>query len=282
MKLKLFKTLWGFEGSYEAAVKTAVEQGYDGIEAPVPKTIKEAEQFSVLLEQHQLMYIAEIATTGTYVPDRRLSMQDHLNDLKDNFSRLQHLKPLFITCLGGCDAWRESDSLLFFKKAINIADEFGVLISFETHRGRILFNPWVTKHIVKEIPEIKLTCDFSHWCVVCEGLQETEAELIYSLLPNAWHVHGRVGYDQGPQVPDPRIPLYKNDLEKHGEWWQWIWSEHHHQGKNMTTVTPEFGRDGYEYRDLDEGLPLINVDEINVWIAGYLRSRFEQTFSHAT
>ena len=122
---------------------------------------------------------------------------------------------------------------------------------------------------------MRLTCDFSHWCVVCEGLQDTETDIIRSLLANAWHIHGRIGYDQGPQVPDPRTPLYQHDLEKHYEWWQWIWNEHERQGKRMTSLTPEFGLDGYEYRDASEGLPLIKVDEVNQWLGRNLRSRFE-------
>ena len=194
---------------------------------------------------------------------------------EDNLQRLQSLKPLFITCLGGCDAWEISESISFLRKAIDLANEAGIEISFETHRGRIFFNPWITQRIVQVIPGLKLTCDFSHWCVVCEGLQKTETDIIHSLAANAWHIHGRIGYDQGPQVPDPRTDLYKNDLDKHCEWWQWIWNEHARQCREVTTVTPEFGRDGYEYRDTMAGSALIDVDEINSWLAQNLRSRFK-------
>lgn len=276
MQLKLFKTLWGFDGSYIDATRQAREQGYDGIEGPVPKSFEEVEQLAELLEQNGLAYIAEVATTGTFIPDRRLSAQAHLDDLQANVERLQRLKPLFITCLGGCDAWEISESISFLRKAGDIAEQADLEISFETHRGRIFFNPWVTQRIVQVLPYLKLTCDFSHWCVVCEGLQETEIDIIKSLLPNAWHIHGRVGYDQGPQVPDPRAPLYQEVLERHCNWWQWIWAEHSRQCRDLTTLTPEFGRDGYEYRDTLAGTALIDVDEINVWLAQNLRTRFMQ------
>lgn len=275
MQLKLFKTLWGFDGSYADAARLAREQDYDGIEGPVPKTPEGVQQLAESLEQNDLAYIAEVATTGTFVPDRRLSPEEHLDDLQDNILRLHNLKPLFITCLGGCDAWEISDSISFLRKAVDIAEQAGLAISFETHRGRIFFNPWITQRIIQVLPNLKLTCDFSHWCVVCEGLQETEADIIRSLSANAWHIHGRVGYDQGPQVPDPRVPLYLNDLEKHYEWWRWIWNAHVRQGKNITTVTPEFGRDGYEYRDTAGGLPMVDISEINYWLAMELRVRFQ-------
>lgn len=275
MQLKVFKTLWGFTGSYTDAIEQAIRQGYDGIEGPVPETIEAAEQFSELLRHNNLLYIAEVATTGNYVPDRRLTVKDHLNYLEERLTYLKILQPEFITCLGGCDAWSESDSIKFLTMAMDIVTNNDMEISFETHRGRIFFNPWITERIIKEIPSLKLTCDFSHWSVVCEGLQDTEEDIIKSLLPNAWHVHGRVGYDQGPQIPDPRTPLFKDDLEKYVEWWLWIWHEHVQKSKTITTLTPEFGGDRYEYFDLIEGKPLVDIDAINHWMAESLREKFK-------
>ena len=275
MQLKVFKTLWGFDGSYQDAIIQAQQQGYDGIEGPVPESINETEQFAERLEQSGLRYIAEIATTGSYVPDRSLTVGDHINYIHDRLERLKILRPEFITCLGGCDAWQESDSISFFHQATEIAADIDLDISFETHRGRIFFNPWVTERIVKKIPSLKLTCDFSHWCVVCEGLQESEEEIIESLIQNAWHIHGRIGYDQGAQIPDPRTPLFQDDIQRHFNWWFLIWREHFRQSKNITTVTPEFGVDRYEYFDSVDGNPLVDIDDINLWMADEIRSRFD-------
>jgi hypothetical protein len=36
MELKIFKTLWGHTGSFEAAYRSAVEAEFDGIEGPSP------------------------------------------------------------------------------------------------------------------------------------------------------------------------------------------------------------------------------------------------------
>ena len=36
MQLKLYKTLWGFDGDYLKAVEKAVTDGFDGIEGPAP------------------------------------------------------------------------------------------------------------------------------------------------------------------------------------------------------------------------------------------------------
>lgn len=275
MHLKIFRTLWGYSGDYDAAVEDACQHGFSGIEAPVPATTDQSERLARLLELHQLDYIAEIATTGSYVPDRRLTPEDHINDLAVNLDRLKPLQPVLVTCLGGCDAWPLAQSIDFLARATALADGHDHQISFETHRGRSLFNPWVTRQIVDALPEIRLTCDFSHWYVVCEGLQQTERAIIGSLVENAEHIHCRVGYAQGPQVPDPRSEVYAEELHQHLDWWSAIWQQHHSNRREYTTATPEFGPDGYDYREPSTGKTLIEPDMLNRWMAGRLRNEFK-------
>jgi len=274
MRLKVFKTLWGFEGDYRDAIRSALREGFDGIEGPVPASKQDVTELAMLLEDSGLAYIAEIATTGSYVPDRRLGLQDHLDDLAAKLVLASELQPLLVTCLGGCDAWSQTQSLEFLQWAMDLADRQGLPICFETHRGRSLFNPWVTRQIVDLLPEVRITCDFSHWYVVCEGLQQGEEEIIRSLLGNAGHIHGRVGYDQGPQVPDPRSALYAAELHRHLQWWRWIWLQHINEKRDYTTVTPEFGPDGYDYRDPVTGMTLIKPALLNHWMAGRLRDEY--------
>lgn len=277
MQLKLFRTMWGFKGDMHDAVLSARQSGYDGVEGPIPATAADEEQLAGLLAENNLAYIAEIATAGGYIPDRRLSVKDHLHDLRTGLKRLQHLQPLFITCLGGCDAWTREESLGFLGRAIEIAGEYGQTICFETHRGRSLYTPWMTRAIVDQLPEIRLTLDISHWYVVCEGLQAGEEAIINSLVKNAGHIHGRVGYDQGPQVPDPGSPLYARELQQHLGWWRSVWQQHAREGRAFTTVTPEFGPDGYDYRDPVTGASLIDPDMLNDWMASRLRNEYEDT-----
>ncbi len=275
MQLKLFKTLWGFTGDYKDAVQSAIQNRFDGIEGAVPDTVAGAEQLATLLADSGLNYIAELATTGTYVPDRSLTIQDHLDDLAIRLTRLKYLRPLFVTCLGGCDSWRLPDSLEFLRRAIELADNANIHISFETHRGRSLFNPWITRQIIDLIPELQITCDFSHWYVVCEGIQASEESIIREVVSHASHIHARVGYDQGPQVPDPRSPLYARELARHLTWWGWIWQQHAAGAREYTTVTSEFGPDGYDYRDSTTGRSLIEPELLNNWMAARLRSEYK-------
>jgi len=276
MELKIFKTLWGFTGSYRQAVDLAAEAGMQGIEGPAPQKQEERVALSQLLNDYHLDYIAEITTAGSYVPDRQATVEQHLDSFKSKLAASIDLNPLFITCLGGCDAWPETQSMEFFSSAMELARQAGVTVSFETHRGRSLFNPWVTQRIVEQIPDILLTCDFSHWCVVCERLVDSEMDTIRQIAKNAHHIHARVGYDQGPQVPNPAAPEYQPALKAHQNWWEILWRSQQERGYQVTTMTPEFGPDGYLHEAPFTREPVADLWELNTWMAKEEREHFQK------
>lgn len=267
MKLKLFKTLWGFNQSYQQAIDQVMAADMQGIEGPAPDANNDRVALKQLLEKNKVDFIAEITTAGSYVPDRQATLQQHIETFRSKLQLSMELNPLFVTCLGGCDAWPEEQSVEFFSKAMELAETFGVKVSFETHRGRSLFNPWITQRVVEKIPEIQLTCDFSHWCVVCERLIDSEIEIIHQIANNAHHVHARVGYDQGPQVPNPAAPEYLSALKAHQRWWEIIWLSQNARGYQFSTMTPEFGPDGYLHETPFTREPVADLWELNTWMA---------------
>ena len=274
MDMQLFKTLWGFTGSYARAVEQVANAQMQGIEGPAPTHPQARRELSQLLHDHDCRYIAEITTAGSYVPDRQATLAQHLASFQAKLADSVELNPLFITCLGGCDAWPETQSIEFFGRAMELAREANVTVSFETHRGRSLFNPWVTQRIVSQLPAIRLTCDFSHWCVVCERLIDSELDIIEQIANNAHHIHARVGYDQGPQVPNPAAPEYQAALQAHQRWWEIIWQSQLARGYATTTMTPEFGPDGYLHEAPFTREPVADLWQLNTWMANTERAHF--------
>lgn len=279
MKLKIFKTLWGHTESLETAISQALSAGFDGLEGPAPDNEVDAERYRALLSELDLSFIAEITTAGSYVPDRRATLQQHIDSFRTRLEQSLRLDPLFITCLGGCDAWPEDMNIAFFEAAMELAEKAGTSISFETHRGRAFFNPWTTERIVSRLPDIRLTCDFSHWCVVCERLMDTEQDVIAMLAPHAHHIHARVGYDQGPQVPHPGAPEYEYALRAHQRWWEMIWQHQLDSGRRLSTLTPEFGPDGYLHEQPFTREPVADLWELNRWMADEERRHFNEFVS---
>lgn len=274
MQLQLFKTLWGFHGTPAAAATMALEAGFDGLEAPAPNDDARLDEFAAALADNQLDYIAEICTGGSYVPDRKATPEQHLDDFESKLIQAKKLNPLFCNVMAGCDAWPLPTQIDFFQRAIEIADKHALICSFETHRSRSMFNPWVTRDIVRALPQLKLTCDFSHWAVVMERLPDSEWDVICEVAAHAHHIHGRVGYEQGPQVPHPAAPEYAAALTSHQRCWEAIWQSQRQRGYSLSTMTPEFGPDGYLHHLPFTNVPVADLWQINVWMGTIERAHF--------
>src|SRR5579859_3748752 len=136
MKLKLFKTLWGHTGTLDDAITACRRHNYDGIEGQPPGGPAEHLQFRRALNAAGLDYIAEICTSGSYVPDRRATPADHLKSFRRQAQAALECAPLFLTVIAGCDAWTVPQSVDFFGEAMAVTDKLGVTVSFETHRSR--------------------------------------------------------------------------------------------------------------------------------------------------
>ncbi len=282
MELHIFKTLWGHTGGVTDAISACCEHGFTGIEGQPPATVAERRAFALRLADAGLDYIAEICTAGGYVPDRHASVSAHLESFRCQADAAGACAPLFLTVIAGCDAWSVGQSVDFFCQAIALAGELGISASFETHRSRSLFNPWITRDILGQVPALRLTCDFSHWCVVCERLIDTEPDVLALCAERAHHVHARVGYDQGPQVPHPAVPQYLDALEAHERWWTQIWRSQLARGMPVSTMTPEFGPDGYLHCHPFTGAPVADLPQINTWMAVRQKRRFAGLFNIPT
>ncbi|WP_232744808.1 sugar phosphate isomerase/epimerase [Thiomicrorhabdus sp. Kp2] len=278
MQLKTFKTLWGNTLPIDQACQDAIQKGFSGIEGQAPQQRIEQAKWHNTLQETQCNYIAEIVTGGDYVPNRNWSENQHLDDIKRQLDDSMPLNPLFATCITGCDAWEESQSIKFFEQAMQIGQDYGIDVCFETHRSRSLFNPWITRKVVKVLPEIKLTLDISHWCVVCERLMDTEMDVIHAIKSNVHHIHARVGYDQGPQVPHPAAPEYAKALKSHQRVWETVWQAQFAKGFAVTTLTPEFGPDGYLHLQPFTQMPVADLSEINQWMNQIEQQQFLEVF----
>ena len=266
MTLQLFVSCWGNEADVVTALRLARDWPADGIEGPSPNTQADQEA----LASRSISWIAEVVTGGGYVPAPRLSPAQHLDDLQRLMEASLPFSPVMFNVLAGGDAWSFADKVAFIASAIEMGRAHGVPLSFETHRSRPTFHPWATRDLLLELPEMRVTCDFSHWCAVCERLvMDEEPDLLDLLAERVLHVHARVGYDQGPQVPDPRAPEYHTALEAHLRWWRRL-----AEGKGMFTMTPEFGPDGYLQQEPFSRKPVADLREVNRWMAGELKALF--------
>jgi hypothetical protein len=78
------------------------------------------------------------------------------------------------------------------------------------------------EHYLKKLPDLRIGFDVSHWCNVAESFLQDQADAVDMAISRAEHIHARVGFPEGPQVPDPRVPEWQEALQIHLEWWRKI------------------------------------------------------------
>ncbi|MGD1951847.1 MAG: sugar phosphate isomerase/epimerase family protein [Leptolyngbyaceae cyanobacterium] len=281
MKLLLLRSWWTGPTDLDLLVQQTLDDGFDGIEGPIPQDNQARQRLRHLLQENNLVFIAE-ATTGSdpnspkdwWIPRPERTVDDHLDDLRWVIDRAQDVDALFVSTMCGYDAWSWQQNVDFFGRALELEQTSGITVSFETHRSRSLYNPWTTRDLLNEYPAMKLTCDFSHWCVVCERLIDTEWSILELCAERAQHIQCRVGYPQHAQVPDPRAEEYNEALTAHERWWSLIWKKQHQRGMPQTTMMPEFLYDGYMQTLPYTDMPVADVWEITCWMAQRQRQQF--------
>lgn len=280
MKATFFKTVWGHDGSFPEAIALAKEAGFGGMEAPVPLDERRREEFFRNLKKGGLRWIAEVSTCtpeGVFVPEPRKSAAEHLSSLENEIRRSLPGNPDFINTMAGYDAWDFDEAMVFHAGVLDLEQKHGIAVSVETHRGRYSHNPWLFRNVLKRLPDLKITCDFSHWCVVTERMiLDEEPEILKLAARHAFHIQPRVGYAQCAQVPDPRAPEYEYAVAAHERWWDAVWESMCARGFHEVTMTPEFGPDGYLQSAPFTQVPVADLWEVNRWIAHRLRTRFEK------
>ncbi|MBV7564994.1 sugar phosphate isomerase/epimerase [Pseudomonas sp. sia0905] len=276
MRLEIFRTLWGYRGSWQQALDEALGAGFDGIEARIPETAAQRTLNARLLSEQNVPYIATLFTSTPVLPRQSDSPQVHLEDLRIKLDWAAELGPRLVNVLPGNDRWALSEQVDFFARAAELATACGLQVCFEIHRGRSLYSPWVTLDVIRQVPELRFTSDISHWLVTCERLLDDPADDLSAFIERVDHIQARVGYDQGPQVPHPGAPEYAEVLAFHQRHWESIWSSQEKRGLQTTTLTPEFGPDGYLHHLPFTDVPVADLWQLNQWMARCERQHFHR------
>ncbi len=255
---------WGNEASLEEALTLAQAWGFEAVEGPL---MGDPLAWRDHWRDSGLRWFAEIATgcaPGAYVPDWGSLPQDHLEDFRRKLERTLKAGARKLTVLAGSDAWEYGMARDFLGELLD--HSAGIELTVETHRGRPTFHPLSTLRLLEDLPELRLTLDLSHWCVVCERPVAADHGLLDRLVDRVGHLHARVGYDQGPQVPDPRVAWHRQDTMSHLAAWKRVAGD-----AVEFTITPEFGPDGYLQRCPSTGRPVAELRELNRWIGEELQ-----------
>jgi hypothetical protein len=268
MQLQLIRHTWGTQGPQNELFPTFKAAGYQGVETGVPAA-DEQDELLDLAASHGFTLILQIASRGR-------SVDDHLESFERQLLQASSFRPSMINAHSGRDCWTDQDAGRFFARVLELEADCGVPVVHETHRSRILYNPWIAARMLDRFPNLKLCCDFSHWVCVSESLLEDHEEIIRQCAAHCHHLHARVGHEQGPQVSDPAAPEYASQLAAHEAWWRMVWDAQLRRGDAVSTLVPEFGPPPYAPTHPGTNTPLRDVAEICDWVAKRQVDQFQE------
>ena len=282
MTVVLYRHAWGAVGpnftwqSLPKFTRDAAAEGYAGVEFPLfyfeqqPEGKETAEsQFREALAETELDFIPLIAT----LPEKWGDYDGHLASFRAQIARATEWGVSKASVHAGADSFDDETVIKFYKETTSVARDAGIEPYYETHRARPFFNPFRTVKLLDALPDIWLTADFAHWVPVVDRLPYDLADLFAICAARTGHLHARIGYDKGPQVPDPRDPVWDAYTAVHEEWWDLCVQGAIERGETMA-ITPEFGPFPYLLHHPHTSKPIADVTEVVAWMRQRLSKRY--------
>lgn len=266
MKLKFFCPLWGSDSlEFDQFCLKAKEAGYDGVELSFPLKEDKKEAMVDAISSHGLEIIAQHFETAD------ADFEIHKQNYRKRLENLTTVKPVFINSQTGKDFFSYEQNKELIEIAKNVEQQTSVKILHETHRGKFSFAAHITRQFLQSIPDLRITFDLSHWCNVAETMLEDQAEAVDLAIERADHIHARVGFAEGPQIPDPRAKEWESTVRIFINWWQRIIDRARNEGKNEFTITSEFGPYPYMTIQPFTAMPITDQWTVNVFMMELLK-----------
>lgn len=269
MEVKILSPLWGYE---HLEFKTFLDKikaiGYDGFDIWIPDKKSEKKLLFDYLQQHEMYIVAhQHAAQGS-------TFKMFKSSFVKNLYTCAEPEPLLINSHTGRDYFTLDQNVELLDAAQEFSEKTGITVVHETHRGRFGYSPQAMEIILNMRNNIKLTADFSHWVCVTESMLENFMDTLNEAIARTRHVHARVGYEQGPQIPDPRAPEWDYALQTFLSWWDKIVDVNQKIGTEVLTFTTEFGPVPYMPILPFTGEPVADQFEINCFMKDLLNKRY--------
>jgi sugar phosphate isomerase/epimerase len=265
MEIKVFCAWWGLDHlGMEGMLNKIKGAGFDGVEVFAPIDPREREILKNLLEELELdLIIHQYRASGPF--------KEYSARFKAELELAASMSPLLINSHTGKDYWSMEENGRLIEIGFEVESNTGIKIAHETHRGRFPFCASVTKPYFDKYPDLRIAADLSHWVVVAESLLEGQEDVLDTAIKRTEHIHARVGFPEGPQISDPRLPEWKEEVAVFTGWWQRVVDRFIAEKRPYLTITPEFGPVPYTWTVPHTGMPVSDFFDINVYMKDYLK-----------
>lgn len=271
MQIKILSPLWGHEHlEYKVFLDKMREAGYDGFDTWIPQDVNEKKLLFDYLQKHG-MYIV------THQHEAKGStFEEFKSSFLTNLYSCAEPGPVLINSHTGRDYFSLEQNLQLVDIAQEFAEKTGITVAHETHRGRVGYSPQMANEIFTARQGFSITADFSHWVCVTESMLENFAGILDEAIKRSRHIHTRIGFEEGPQVPDPRAPEWKYAVNHFLNWWDRIVALNATSNCKILPLTTEFGPRPYMPTIPFTNSAVADQFEINCYMKDLLNERYIQ------
>lgn len=269
MTIKILSPLWGHEHlPLKSFLKKVKEAGYDGVDTWLPDNTADKKLLFDLLQKHEMCLVSHQheAQGATF----KKFKADYLKNLR----LCAQPGPLLINSHTGRDYFSFEENLELVDAAQEFSDKTGISVVHETHRGRIGYSPQMITRFFERRKQFLITADFSHWVCVTESMLDNFGSIVQEAMDRSRHIHARIGYEQGPQVSDPRAPEWQYAVGKFLGWWDQIVAANSKLNTRILPITTEFGPPPYMPTLPFTKKPVSDQFELNCFIKDLLLKRY--------
>lgn len=275
MRFKFFCPRWGSEEvSWDLFCQKVRDEGYDGVEYGIPNDVAIGELDGAwnTFQKYDLEVIPQ--HYGTYDAD----FSRHFDNYAGWLEMVRPYKALKIDSQTGKDYFSFEQNKKLIEHAAHHSGLSGVEVFHETHRNKFTFAAHITFDYLSRIPDLRITLDASHWVNVAESFLEDQQEAMDLAIARTEHIHARVGYPEGPQVPDPAAPEWNEALQHHLLWWDKVIERKAAERDALVTITPEFGPYPYMVHLPYSQDPISDQWANNVYMMNLLKQRHRKFY----
>ncbi len=151
MQIIFGKTNWERQDvSLNAFMDDIVEDGFEAVELYIPNLTVPPSEITELVADHDLKFIAGIATEGD-------TPQDHVDSFNRYAEYAIETGAILINSHTGRDFFPPEDNIRIFNRGLEIAQETDISVAHETHRSRALYNAIDTRRYLEALPNCTST-----------------------------------------------------------------------------------------------------------------------------
>ena len=217
-QLKVYTSLWammphdesGITLSYEEICAKVAEAGYDGMAIDLGAgDVAQAREVQPIMARHGLTPLI-------------VAFPKTIESLRETLIMAKDFGAPFVDVIGQVMPINVEGMIPVIRRWMDMADEIGMPVQFETHRNCITNDLFTTLSLLDAIPEMRLCSDLSHYVVDREfklPLSYQEEAMISRILDRADSFQGRVASRQQIQL-QLDFPQHQKWVGLFKAWWR--------------------------------------------------------------